>query len=94
MLKCLKYFVIISKKIIEQVRLQKVFHLIVCCCLVHFHLKVLSFGHTVIPRIGSYSFLEVRVQQVFKGGNYSFLNLEIVANSNSCHNISIFYLIN
>ena len=26
--------------------------------------------------------------------NYSFLNLEIVANSNSCHNISIFYLIN
>ena len=27
-------------------------------------------------------------------GNYSFLNLEIVANSNSCRNISIFYLIN
>ena len=27
-------------------------------------------------------------------GNYSFLNLEIVANSNSCYNISIFYLIN
>jgi hypothetical protein len=27
-------------------------------------------------------------------GNYSFLNLEIVANSSSCRNISIFYLIN
>ena len=27
-------------------------------------------------------------------GNYSFLNLEIVANSKCCHNISIFYLIN
>ena len=27
-------------------------------------------------------------------GNYSFLNLEIGANSNSCRNISIFYLIN
>ena len=26
--------------------------------------------------------------------NCSFFNLEIVANSNSCHNISIFYLIN
>ena len=35
-------------------------------------------------RISSYSFLE----------NYSLLNLEIVANSNSCRNISIFYLIN
>ena len=35
-------------------------------------------------RISSYSFLR----------NYSFLNLEIVANSNSCRNISIFYLIN
>ena len=33
-------------------------------------------------RISSYSFRE----------NYSFLNLEIVANSNSCHNISIFLL--
>ena len=54
-----------------------------CCCLMHFHLKVLSFGHTVIPRIGSYSFLEVGVRQVFKEGNYSFLSLEIVATSNS-----------
>ena len=27
-------------------------------------------------------------------GNISFLNLEIVANSNSCRNVSIFYLIN
>ena len=27
-------------------------------------------------------------------GNYSFLNLAIVANSNSCLNISIFTLIN
>ena len=35
-------------------------------------------------RISSYSFRR----------NYSFLNLEIAANSNSCHNISIFYLIN
>ena len=35
-------------------------------------------------RISSYSF----------SGIYSFLNLEIVANSNSCRNISIFYLIN
>jgi hypothetical protein len=35
-------------------------------------------------RISSYSFR----------GNYSFLSLEIVANSNSCCNISIFYLIN
>ena len=34
--------------------------------------------------ISSYSFRE----------NYSFLNLEILANSNSCSNISIFYLIN
>ena len=25
-------------------------------------------------------------------GNYSFLNLEIVANSNSCRNVTIFYL--
>ena len=33
-------------------------------------------------RISSYSFRE----------NYSFLNLEIVANSNSCHNISFFLL--
>ena len=35
-------------------------------------------------RISSYNFRR----------NYSFLNLEIVANSNSCRNISIFYLIN
>ena len=28
------------------------------------------------------------------GSNYSFLNLEFVTNSNSCHNISIFYLLN
>jgi hypothetical protein len=35
-------------------------------------------------RISSYSF----------SGNYSFLDLKIVANSNSCRNISIFYLIN
>ena len=35
-------------------------------------------------RISSYSFR----------GNYSFLNLDIVANSNSCRNISIFCLIN
>ena len=35
-----------------------------------------------------------RVRQVFKGGNFSFMNLEIVANSNSCRNTSIFYLIN
>jgi hypothetical protein len=34
------------------------------------------------------------VRQVFKGGNYSFLILEIVANSNSCPNILIFYLVN
>merc|ERR1740129_17139 len=27
-------------------------------------------------------------------GNYSFLNLEIVPNSNSCRNISILYMIN
>ena len=37
-----------------------------------------------ICHISSYSFRR----------NYSFLNLEIVANSNSCHNISIFYLVN
>ena len=35
-------------------------------------------------RISSYSFR----------GNYSFLHLEIVAISNSCRNISFFYLIN
>ena len=35
-------------------------------------------------RISSYSFR----------GNYSFLNLKIVANSNSCRNISISYLRN
>ena len=35
-------------------------------------------------RISSYSF----------HGNFSFFNLEIVAYSNSCRNISIFYLIN
>ena len=37
-----------------------------------------------IYRISSYSFQ----------GNYSFSNLKIVANLNSCRNISIFYLIN
>ena len=43
----------------------------------------------------SYSFLEAGVQQLFKEeANYSFLNLEIVANSNSCWNISIFQLEN
>ena len=35
-------------------------------------------------RISSYSFC----------GNYSFLNSQIVANSNNCQNILIFYLIN
>ena len=43
---------------------------------------------TIFPHIGScrgnYSFLEVGMRQVFKGGNYSFLILEIVANSISC----------
>ena len=34
------------------------------------------------------------MRQVFKGGNYSFFNLAIVANSNNCRNFSIFYLIN
>ena len=38
----------------------------------------------IIYRISSYSFC----------GNYSFLNLEVVANSNSCRNISFFYLTN
>ena len=36
---------------------------------------------TLFPHIGSFR------------GNYSFLNLEIVANPNHCHNISVFYLI-
>ena len=38
-------------------------------------------GRQKTYRISSYSFR----------GNYSFLNLEIVANSNSCRNISIFW---
>ena len=44
-----------------------------------------QYFETALPiyRIFSYSFQ----------GNYSCLNLEIVANSNRCHNISVFYLI-
>ena len=37
--------------------------------------------------------LHYRVSSYGFRGNYSFLNLEILANSNSCRNISIFYLI-
>ena len=39
-------------------------------------------------------FFIYRISSYIFHGNYSFLNLEIVANSNSCRNISIFYLIN
>ena len=42
------------------------------------------FGQKATYRTSSYSF----------HGNYSFFNLEIVAHSNSCPNISKFYLIN
>ena len=45
-------------------------------------LEFSAHGYQIIYRISSYSFR----------GNYSILNLEIVANSNSCGNISIFYL--
>ena len=38
--------------------------------------------------------LRYRISSYSVRGNYSYLNLEIVANSNSCCNISIFYLIN
>ena len=45
---------------------------------------------------GNYFFLKAGVWQVFKGGNYSreetilfFFNLEILADSNSCRNISM-----
>ena len=51
----------------------------------YYHLQNLSnwnYLHTY--RVSSNSFR----------GNYSFVNLEIVANSNSCGTISIFYLIN
>ena len=47
-------------------------------------MKIVLFEEKEICRISSYSFRK----------NYSFLNLEIVANSNSCRNIVIFYLIN
>ena len=42
---------------------------------------------------GNYSFLEVRVRKLFKGGNYSreetiiIFNLGILVNSNTCRNI-------
>ena len=45
------------------------------------------------PSVPSPSF-EYRISSYSFRGNYSFLNLEIVANSNNCCNISIFYLIN
>ena len=47
-------------------------------------MKIVLFEEKEICRISSYRFRK----------NYSFLNLEIVANSNSCRNIVIFYLIN
>ena len=34
------------------------------------------------------------VPHIVSAGNYSLWNLEIAANSNSCPNISIFYIIN
>ena len=48
------------------------------------YVKNLKLGPAVTYRISSFSFR----------WNYSFLNLEIIANSNSCRNISILYLIN
>ena len=39
-------------------------------------------------------FWEYRISSFSFHRSYSFLNLEIIANSNSCRNISIFYLIN
>ena len=35
---------------------------------------------------GSWSVASIQVRKLFKEGNYSFFNLEIVANSNSCGN--------
>ena len=74
------------------------FHLVVVLLwdlyLIFFNLsfKVLwwSMNVSYISCISSYNF-----RGNYSCGNYSFLNLEIVANiSNSCRNISIFYLIN
>ena len=48
-----------------------------------FNIQESRLGKTAY-RVSSYGF----------HGNYSFLNLEILANWNSCHNISIFYLNN
>ena len=39
-------------------------------------------------------FTKYRISSYSSHGNYSVLNLEIVANSNSCRNILISYLIN
>ena len=61
----------------------RLLHILFPCHIKLFNVLVMmSWKHTY--RISSYSFR----------GNYSFLNLEIVANSNSCRNIYIFYLIN
>ena len=55
--------------------------------LVFYFLKVLKWNYVKVNKfdycISSYSFR----------GNYSFFNLEIIANSNSCHNISNSYWI-
>ena len=50
-----------------------------------------SFKCTVFPLIVA---MDVGVRHIFKEGNYSLFSLEIVANSNNCHNISIFFKVN
>merc|ERR1711956_119626 len=54
-------------------------------------------SHTQILKLSVSLFLPQKVYRISSynfRGHYSFLNLEIVDNSNSCRNISIFYLIN
>ena len=51
------------------------------------------FPHIVAAATILFWKLECCKRQVFKGGHYCILNLEIAANSNSCRNISIFYFI-